>query len=161
MQRTVRSTKRQTARKGGTQSHGARKGQPGYRQEIIMKKATKFLTAAAVAGMLAASGSAYTAASTGVDDAYVGYDSNTTSGVTVSNVEYKVSATDASKLSQIVFTEAEDVSTGYKAILTINGPTATQITCTTAFDTGVGTITCPTTANVADVTSIALTVTAI
>lgn len=129
-----------------------------------MRKSTKFLSALAVAGMIAASGSAFTAASTGVDDAYVGYDTATTSGVTVSNVEYRVSSTDASKLSNIVFTEAQDVSTGYKSILTVNGPTTTQITCTATFvagTPGVGTITCPTSANVADVTSISLTVTAI
>ena len=128
-----------------------------------MKNAAKLLTAVAVAGIVAASGSAVTAASTGVDNAYVGYDSNTTSGVTVTNVAYNVSTTDASKLASIVFTETEDVSAGYDAVLTINGPTTTQITCTPTYDSGdsEGTITCATTGtNVVDVTSIALTVTA-
>ena len=127
-----------------------------------MRKSTKFLTALAVAGMVAVSGSAYTAANTGVDDAFVGYDSNTTSGVSVTNVAYNVDATNASLLDSIVFTETENVSSGYDAILTINGPTNTQITCTPTYDAvaEVGTITCPTTATVASVTSIALTVTA-
>ena len=123
----------------------------------------KFFGALAVAGLVAASGSAFTAANTGVDDAYVGYESNTVSGVSVTNVAYNVDALDASKLSSIVFTETEDVSSGYQAILTVNGPTEAQITCTTTYDaTGlVGTIDCPTTADVAGVTSIALTVSAI
>ena len=119
----------------------------------------RLLAALAVAGLIATSGSALTAANTGIDDAYVGYGSNTISGVTVTNIAYNVDPVDASKLASIVFTEAEDVSAGYDAILTINGPTNTQIACTATFATE-GTITCPTNANVADVTSIALTVSA-
>lgn len=127
---------------------------------MLVKK--KFLGALAVAGVMAASGSAFTAANTGVDDAYVGYDFNTISGVTVTNIAYNVNATDASKLSSIVFTETQDVSIGYDAILTINGPSGTRITCTPTYGgtPAVGTIDCPTTANVADVTSIGLTVSA-
>ena len=126
-----------------------------------MNKATKFLTTIAVAGMVAASGSAFTAASTGVDDAIVGFDDNATSGVTVSNVAYNVESSDASLLDSIVFTEAEDVSTGHNIILTINGTTTTQIDCTATYAASVGTITCDTTGTaVVDVDSIALTVTA-
>ena len=125
-----------------------------------MRKSAKFLTTLAVAGLVAASGSAYTAANTGVDDAYVGYDSNSVSGVTVTNVAYNVDAADASKLSSIVFTETQDVSSGYDAVLTINGPTSTQVACTATYAAGTGTITCPTTASVASVTSVALTVSA-
>lgn len=118
---------------------------------------TKLFTMLVMAALMATSGSAFTAANTGIDDAFVGYGSNTVSGVAVTNIAYNVDATDASKLSSIVFTETEDVSVGYDAVLTINGPTTTQIACDT---TVVGTIDCPTTANVADVTSIALTVSA-
>jgi hypothetical protein len=124
----------------------------------------KLLGAVTVAGVVATTGSAFTAANTGVDDAFVGYDSATISGVTVTNVEYVVSSSDASKLSSIVFTENENVSVGYESTLTVNGPTTTQIACSASFVTGtpgVGTITCPTTANVADVTSISLTVAAV
>lgn len=137
-------------------------GLPDNKGIIMRSKKKRFLAAFAVAGMIAASTSAFTAANTGVDDAYVGYDSATISGVTVSNVAYNVDESDASKLSSIVFTEAEDVSTGYDAILTINGPTEAQIACTATYDgvESVGTIDCPTTANVADVVSIALTVSA-
>jgi hypothetical protein len=134
-----------------------------------MRISSKLLVAGAAAALVATGGTAFTAGGTGVDDAYVSYDTNTASGVTVSNVEYVVSSGDASKLSEIVFTEAEDVTTGYKRTLTVNGPTTTQIDCTATFTaanstTGAaayGTITCPTTANVADVTSISLTVAAI
>ena len=126
----------------------------------MLNNRKRFLGALAVAGVIAASTSAFTAANTGVDDVYVGYDSATISGVTVTNVAYNVDTTDASKLSSIVFTENEDVSTGYDAILTVNGSTTTQIPCTATYATSVGTITCPVTANVADVTSIALTVSA-
>jgi hypothetical protein len=134
-----------------------------------MRISYKLLVAGSAAALVAAGGSAFTASGSGVDDAYVSYDTNTVSGVTVSNVEYVVSSTDASKLSKIVFTEAEDVTTGYKRTLTVNGPTTTQIDCDASFTaadstTGAaayGTITCLTDANVADVTSISLTVAAI
>ena len=132
-----------------------------------MRKSSKIIVAGAAAALVAAGGSAFTAGGTGVDDAYVSYDTNTTSGVSVSNVEYAVSSTDASKLSKIVFTTAEDVTTGYKRTLTVNGSTTTQIDCEAAFTAATtsaaayGTITCPTSANVADVTSISLTVAAI
>lgn len=128
-----------------------------------MHKKSKLLAAVAAAGLVAVGGSAFTAANTGVDDAFVGYDSAQISGVTVSNVEYVVDSTDASKLSSIVFTEAEDVSAGYEAILTINGPTTTQIACTATYDSmsSTGTITCLTPGQLIDpVTSISLTVAA-
>lgn len=126
-----------------------------------MRKSTKLLGGLAAAAIVAAGGSAFTAANTGVDAANVGYQSATISGVSVTNVEYVVDAGDASKLSSIVFTETEDVSAGHKAILTINGPAETQTVCSTVV---VGTITCAVPALQADITtilSIALTVTTV
>jgi hypothetical protein len=136
-----------------------------------MRKSSKLLVATAAAALVATGGTAFTAAGSGVDDAYVSYDANQTSGVTVTNVAYNVNPNDASLLTNIVFTETEDVSSGYDAILTVNGPSGTQIDCTPTFDNGVdnlsgtsddgvGTITCPTTATVASVAAISLTVTA-
>ena len=89
-------------------------------------------------------------------------------GVSVTNVEYVVNETDASKLSSIVFSETQDVSTGHTATLTLGkGTTATVFTrsdCATITAPGTepaapGTITCATTANVADVDSVALATT--
>ncbi|WP_024285453.1 hypothetical protein [Cellulomonas sp. KRMCY2] len=124
-----------------------------------MRTSIKLLGALAAAGLVAAGGSALTANNTGVEAANVGYQSAVISGVTVSNVEYVVDPLDASMLSEIVFTEAPDVSAGHLAILTVNGPTQTQITC----DTSVAlTITCLTPSLViSTITSIALTVTTI
>ena len=130
-----------------------------------MRKNFKLLGAVAVAGLVAAGGSAFTAANTGVDATIAGYESAAVTGVTVTNVEYVVNATDATKFSSIVFTETEDVSTGYTAKLSLgDGATGTVYTSTTCatptytVSTGPGTITCATTANVADVDHVALTV---
>ena len=132
-----------------------------------MRKNFKLLGAVAVAGLVAAGGSAFPAANTGVDAAIAGYQSAAVTGVTVTNVEYVVNATDATKLSSIVFSETQDVSSGYAATLTLNDGVTGEavIDCTdivapntTAGSEADGTITCTTTANVADVVSVALTV---
>ena len=126
-----------------------------------MRKNFKLLGAVAVAGLVAAGGFAFTAANTGVEDAIAGYQSAAVTGVTVTNVEYVVDETDASKFSSIVFTENQDVSAYHTATLTLgNGNSYTRFTCVT---TTIGTITCDTAtagANV-DITavdSVALTV---
>lgn len=126
-----------------------------------MRTRSKLIGALAVAGVVAASGTAFTAANTGFTaNEFVGYGSTTVTGVTVSNVAYNVNGTDASLLDTIVFTVAQDVTgAGYESLLTINGATGTRTTCTATFTT-VGTITCPTTAAIATVTSVGLTVTA-
>jgi len=123
-----------------------------------MRTSTKLVGALAVAGVVAAGSSAFTASNTGVDAANVGYESAVISGVAVTNVAYVVDPGDASKLSQIEFTEAADLTTGHEAILTINGPTTTQIVCDVSV---ASTITCLTPVDIASVTSIALTVTTV
>ena len=122
-----------------------------------MRKNFKLLGAVAVAGLVAAGGSAFTAANTGVTAAYVGYASASVTGVTVSNVNYVVNQTNPSKLSSIVFTESEDVTTGYKATLTLDQGTS-PLTVSSCLTTTINTITCDTTANVAAVVGVALTV---
>ena len=134
-----------------------------------MRKNFKLLGAVAVAGLVAAGGSAFTATNTGVGPTIAGHQSAAVTGVSVTNVEYVVNTSDASKLSSIVFSETEDVSTGYAATLTLGkGVTATVFTrsdratitapVTATGSEADGTITCATTANVADVDSVALTV---
>lgn len=126
-----------------------------------MRTSTKLLGGLAAAAIVAAGGSAFTAANTGVDAANVGYQSATISGVSVTNVAYVVDGADASKLSDINFTETEDVSVGHQAILTINGPTETQTVCDTSV---IGSITCvvpAAQAAIAGILSIALTVTTV
>ncbi len=127
-----------------------------------MRSSTRVLGGLAAAGLVAAGGSAYTASNTmtAVAADHVGYGSVSVTGVTVSNIGYNVSSTDSSMLSTIVFTVAEDVSgPEYKAILTINGSTTSQITCDPRTAT---TISCPTASqSVAGLQSVQLAVTAV
>ncbi len=126
-----------------------------------MRSSTRVLGGLAAAGLVAAGGSAYTAyTATAVAADHVGYGSVSVTGVTVSNIGYNVSSTDSSMLSTIVFTVAEDGSCPeYKAILTINGSTTSQITCDPRTAT---TISCPTASqSVAGLQSVQLAVTAV
>jgi hypothetical protein len=122
-----------------------------------MRKSTKFLGTLAVAGLVAAGGSAFTFGNT-LPASVAGYASAAVSGVTVTNVAYVVDPADASLLTDINFVVTEDVSAGYDAILTINGPAggATQIVCDA--DTA-SAIDCPVTDPIASINSITLTVT--
>lgn len=123
-----------------------------------MRKSTKIFGAAAVASLVFAAGSAFTAANTGVTNETVGYQSNVISGVTVSNVAYVVDIGDSSKLSSINFSVGADYSAGHTATLTINpGGTETYETC--IISTGPDLITCATAVTIASVSGIALTVT--
>ena len=129
-----------------------------------MRKNFKLLGAVAVAGLVAAGGSAFTAANTGVTPAIAGYQSAAVTGVAVTNVEYKVDPADGSKFSSIVFTETTDVSSNHTAKLTLDKGTGTPavsdctISATPPATGAPGTITCLTTANVKEVVSVALTV---
>lgn len=123
-----------------------------------MRKSTRILGAAAVASLVFAAGSAFTAANTGVTNETVGYQSNVISGVTVSNVAYVVDIGDSSKLSSINFSVGADYSAGHTATLTINpGGSETYDTCViTALP---DLITCATAAPIATTLGIGLTVT--
>ena len=129
-----------------------------------MRKNFKLLGALAVAGLVAAGGSAFTDANTGINDAIGGYSSADVSGVVVTKVEYVVDVANSAKFSSINFSESTDVVTvTHTAKLTVTGgATPVVTTCTIGATAGTtaapATITCPTTANVEDVTSIALTV---
>ena len=63
-------------------------------------------------------------------DAEVGYGELAVSGVTVSNVEYKVVSTDATKLDEIVFTVGADAAdTNQYLTITGTGIATTPFTC--------------------------------
>lgn len=124
-----------------------------------MRPSTKLVGALAVAGIVAAGGTALTAGNT-IPDTIGGYGSNTISGVTASNVAYVREALDASQLQNIVFTLNPAMTTivGYEAKLTINGDLTTTYACTLDSDAQ---ITCADSANIgtASLLSIGLTVT--
>lgn len=105
-----------------------------------MRTSTRFLAGLAAAGVVAAGGSAFTAAGTGVDAHYASFDEAAVSGVTVTNIAYNTvasvngSAADASRLSSIVFSVTESVpDADYDQVLTVTtgrtNPTTAQYTC--------------------------------
>jgi hypothetical protein len=124
---------------------------------ISMRKSTKITLAAVAACLIAAGTTALTEANV-VPSGIAGYGTNVVSGVTATNIAYNVDnvTPNASLLKSIVFTENEDVTSGHTALLTINGPTSTAITCNVSV---ANTITCLTTHAIATITSIGLTVT--
>ena len=69
----------------------------------------KFFGALAVAGLVAASGSAFTAANTlpASDTGSVGYGATTVTGVTVSNIAYNADTQDGAKLASVVLTSTD------------------------------------------------------
>lgn len=68
-----------------------------------MRKNYKLVGALAVAGLVAAGGSAFTASNTGMTDAKLGYGTSTVTGITVTTTAYNTSA-DHSTLTDITFT---------------------------------------------------------
>lgn len=92
----------------------------------MFSTSARFMVGLAAAGVVAAGGSAYTAASTmtAVANDKVSYGSVTVSNVTITNVAYNVATGNSSLLQSIVFTASGNVSSaaGYAAVLTINGP---------------------------------------
>jgi hypothetical protein len=88
-------TKGHARREAGSQSHGTHPGRPDYRnhKESGMKKLGKALGAVAIAGAIAAGGSAFTAANTLPRATSVhGYGQETITGVTATSVNYVLSA---------------------------------------------------------------------
>jgi ribosomal protein S8E len=97
-----------------------------------MRKNTKFLSAIAVAGLVAAAGSAFTASST-IDAAnkVVGTTSQTISGVHVTNVQYTVGGNDTTTAVAFHVAEVLTAADTVKATISSSSPSATQTsTCT-------------------------------
>ena len=121
-----------------------------------MGKSTRFIAALAVAGIVAAAGSAFTATST-IDNAeqHVGAVGQTISGVTVSTVQYTVGAGDTT--TAVAFHVGETLGAGDTVTATISdGSTGTAedvCTQTPAVDPATGTdLTCDFGAGVTHVT---------
>lgn len=85
-----------------------------------------------VAGLAMSGAGAFTGSNTfsGTPDT-AGYGSVTATGVTVSNVKYNTSATDASQLASVVFTVVENVTLGHTATMTLRN-TADGVFSTTS-----------------------------
>jgi len=83
------------------------------RKKCIMHKSIKFLGMLAVAGLIAAGGSAYTASNTGAAGmAHVGgYSSATVTGAAVSDIAYTYSA-DRATVNKVTFTLSADLAGG-------------------------------------------------
>ena len=111
-----------------------------------MRKSTKFLGSLAVAGLVAASGSAFAAANTYTNATkIVGYGEQTTTGIVVSSVLYTARPADNSMLSNVVFTTTTDTATGFLSTMvlktTADAVVGTVVTCTPG-GAGPFTITC-------------------
>lgn len=124
-----------------------------------MRVSTKLLGALAAATIVAAGGSAFTAASTIDNNAkHVGAVAQTISGVTVTNVQYTINpATDAT--TQVAFHVAEDLKSSDVVTATVSGttgtggPTEATVCAQTPVGSGLGTtLTCTYTTGVTNVT---------
>jgi len=120
-----------------------------------------------LAGLAMSGAGAFTASNTMSQTSNIaGYGQATVSGATVTDIKYATLATDASKLTQVVFTTSTDLSAGVgkTAKMTLRSATGVMgsaYSCTIgAFALGTGDITCATADNplVADVASTGLTV---
>jgi hypothetical protein len=108
----------QTRREPGTQSHGTHEvSRATETQGEIMRMSTKLLGGVVAAGLVAATGSAYTA-SNNVPTSVAGYGENTVTGASVSTIAYSTLSTDTSKLASVSFTSTTDV-TGKTATMTL------------------------------------------
>lgn len=98
-----------------------------------MRRSTKLAAALAIAGVVAAGGSAFTASNTMSQTSNVaGYGQATATGATVTKISYTSLSTDASKLASVIFTTSTNV-TGKTAKLTLKLGTAivgTPYSCT-------------------------------
>jgi hypothetical protein len=127
-----------------------------------MRSNTKILGAVAIAGLVAAGGSAFTATST-VDQAtrHIGATSQAITGVTVDSVNYTVGASDVT--TAVSFHVAEVLGTGdtVTAVITsgtVTGAAGTATDDCTAAAATVGTdLTCSFGTGVANVTSLQIT----
>jgi hypothetical protein len=84
-----------------------------------MRVSTKILVAGAAAALVAAGGSAFTAGNTIASGSKVGYGDTTVSGISVSDVQYVVSATDGSKIDKVKFVSTDSTASNSTGTLTI------------------------------------------
>jgi hypothetical protein len=123
-----------------------------------MRNSTKLFGAVAVAGLVAAGGSAFTATST-IDSSqkYVGAVSQAISGVTVTNVNYTVGADDTT--TAIDFAVAQVLAAGDSVSASVNSGTPVVCVKTPVPATGTQTSThlaCDFGAGVSNVTSLSI-----
>jgi hypothetical protein len=90
-----------------------------------------------LAGLAISGSSAFTgsnAFSAGVDTQKAGYGSVTASGVAISDVDYNLLVTDASKLDSVDFYTTDDITVGYASKLTIRngGAVVENVNCAAA-----------------------------
>jgi len=115
-----------------------------------MRKSTKLVAALAIAGVVAAGGSAFTASNTMSQTSnFAGYGQATATGATITDISYTPLSTDASKLSSVVFASSTDV-TGKTAKLTLKlagSVVGTPYSCTLGAFTTTMDITCATADN--------------
>jgi hypothetical protein len=94
-----------------------------------MRKSTKMVGGLVIAGVVAATGSAFTASNL-VPASTAGYGESAVTGATVSNVAYTLAA-DPSKLASVVFTATTDVTgkTAQMTLRTTSGVVGTPYPC--------------------------------
>ena len=85
-----------------------------------------------LAGLAMSGAGAFTGSNTfsGTPDR-AGYGSVSATGVTVSNVKYNTSVSDASQLASVVFTVEEDVTSGHTSTMTLRSATDAVFSTTT------------------------------
>jgi DNA-binding LytR/AlgR family response regulator len=127
-----------------------------------MRKSRVLLAGVAVAAAAAAT-SAFTAGNdlSAAGNSVLGYGEVTVSGATVTAIDYNLNALDNSVLTDIVFTTSTTITTE-TATLTLTdstGPTVEGVyPCILAGTAGSQTLTCATTAKLADCDTVGLTV---
>ncbi|MCW2692488.1 MAG: hypothetical protein JWM67_1092 [Mycobacterium sp.] len=94
-----------------------------------MRKSTKIVGGVVIAGVVAATGSAFTASNI-VPASTAGYGESAVTGASVSNIAYTL-ATDPSKLASVVFTSTTDVTgkTAQMTLRTVGGVVGTPYPC--------------------------------
>ncbi|MCW2745625.1 MAG: hypothetical protein JWM48_2175 [Mycobacterium sp.] len=95
-----------------------------------MRKSTKIVGGVVIAGVVAATGSAFTASNDVPLTSTAGYGETAVTGATVSNISYAL-ATDPSKLASVVFTATTDVTgkTAQMTLRTAGGVVGTAYPC--------------------------------
>ncbi len=123
-----------------------------------MRTSYKFFAGVAAAGLVIASGSAYTAANTVPANTGAGYGSTTATGVTVATMTVNPAANPIN-LGSVVYTVASDVSS-MDFVLSNNGVVVTAA-CGASYSNPTTTITCTpdSTTTIASITSFGLTAT--
>jgi hypothetical protein len=115
-----------------------------------MRNSTKLFGSIAVAGLVAAGGSAFTASNTLPAAGVSGYGEVVSTGATITAVTNTMMTTDASKLASVAFASSTDVTAKTVKMTLKNGVTVvgSPYACTLGpYATGTMTITCTTSDN--------------